>query len=466
MTTMLPPIHGPCERLAALDISIRDSWSDEELVRFLAGRKAEDPLPQDVLAGLDFSVVDPRGFTDIWYLNWSDDQQPYDSAENSIRKAKNGYWKPLDSSRIPTSTAIIGVKIVLEFYEGQAPCGKRTGWVMHEYQVEQNDDANLPQDYKSLCKVFQQCDKKINVESGQNSLNADAPNDSLESYLQYLSKIEEPKTVAANDQDIFSSEGQHEQKAQSAADDIDVHDVIATGDYIELNDLLNFSSKGQHEQKTQSAADDIAVHDVIATEDYIELNDLLISSSKGQHEQKTQRAEDDIDVHDAIATGDYIELNDLLSSEASASTSENSSKRSMISEEYFDSDAFLREILNGSNTTDEQDQDRKFSIAAPTKSANVVISPSEQGLVQIRDNNATVAGTSPQKPVPGGDRDQHSSKGFQEHGPSLSSCFPSSHVKRGRSSSSSSSQSSMSQRERSSSKFGKIGKKYCCFGSF
>ena len=40
---------NPELKLAALNISIRDSWSEEELVRFLAERKAEDPLPQDVL---------------------------------------------------------------------------------------------------------------------------------------------------------------------------------------------------------------------------------------------------------------------------------------------------------------------------------------------------------------------------------------------------------------------------------
>ena len=58
---MCPP--NPELKLAALNISIRDSWSEEELVRFLAERKAEDPLPQDVLVGLDFSLVDPRIFT-------------------------------------------------------------------------------------------------------------------------------------------------------------------------------------------------------------------------------------------------------------------------------------------------------------------------------------------------------------------------------------------------------------------
>ncbi|CAL4924560.1 unnamed protein product [Urochloa decumbens] len=375
----------------ALDISIRDSWSDEELVRFLVERKAEDPLPQDVLAGLDFSVVDPRDFTvDMWYLIWSDDQQPYDSAENGIRKAKNGYWKPVASSRIPTSTGILGMKIVLEFYEGQTSCGKTTGWMMHEYQVEQNDKANLLQDYKSLCKVFFQGNRKLDTESQQNSLNVDAPNDSLESYLQYFAKIEEPKVTADPNEEEVSSKFQLEQKSPCVVDVIDV-----------------------------------------------------------------------------IATGDYIELNDLLNSEASASTSENSSKRSMISEEYFDSDSLLSEILKGSNTTDGHNQGHKFSLAAPTKSANVVLSPSEQGLVQIHDSNGMAPGTSQQKPAPEGEKDQHSRQGFPQQSPSMSSCFPSNHVKRSHSNSSSSSQSSTkSQKEHSTRKFGKIGKKYCCFGSF
>jgi hypothetical protein len=88
------------------------------------------------------------------------------------------------------------------------------------------------------------------------------------------------------------------------------------------------------------------------------------------------------------------------------------------------------------------------------------------GQVQIHDNNAMVLGTSQKKSPPEGDRGQHSSQEFQHQSP-RSSCFPSSHVKRSRSNSSSSSQSSIkSQNERSTSKFGKIGKKYCCFGSF
>ncbi|CAL4916322.1 unnamed protein product [Urochloa decumbens] len=362
-------------------------------------------------------------------MNWSYDQQPYESSGSCTRrKAKNGYWEFVDSSRISTSTTIVGVKIILEFHEGQAPGGIRTRWVMHEYQVERNDEANLPQDYKSLCTVFLKGDKKISAEGQHNSTNADSPKDTFGAYLQYLAKIEEPKqTVDANEQGISSSNGQDEQNTGPVYD----IDVMSTEDYIELNDLLY---------------GDTAVRD-----DALTLEDLTshVSASTSTNSSKRSFA-----VHDALTLED---VNDLLTPEASASTSANSSKRSMLSEEYFDLDAFLREDLKESNTTDGQNKDQKFSIAAPAKLANVVMNPLERELVKIHDINSTVARTSQKEPLPGGDRDQQSSSGFQQKSPSISSCFPGH---------SDSSQSSIkSPGERSSSKFGKIIKKYSCFRS-
>jgi hypothetical protein len=56
-------LTDPVLAVAALGINIRDSWTDQELVRFLAERKAKDPLPQNILVDLDFSLVDPRDST-------------------------------------------------------------------------------------------------------------------------------------------------------------------------------------------------------------------------------------------------------------------------------------------------------------------------------------------------------------------------------------------------------------------
>ncbi|KAG8088591.1 hypothetical protein GUJ93_ZPchr0010g7312 [Zizania palustris] len=280
--------------LPLLNTSISNSWKDEELVRFLAERKAGDSLPENVLVGVNLSLLDPCNSENLWYMDISDDQQYPNNGKNTIIQSKTGYWKSVDTVQISTSTDIVGVKVSLDHYEGQAPSGKRTGWVMNQYLVKQNDEANVPQDYKNLCTIFFQGEKNINAGDKQISVNANAPRDCKESYVQYLAKLEEQhsswnRIVVANEQ----------------------------------NDS---SSKGQGEQKTSALNDQ--------TVDY------------------------------ALPGEAYIELNDLLSSDASASTSEYSSRRSMISEEYFDSDAFLREIRN---------------TAAPTKSDCEVISTPEQG---------------------------------------------------------------------------------------
>jgi hypothetical protein len=78
-------------------------------------------------------------------MNFSDDPQSPKNGENAIIKSKTGYWKVVGTVRIPTSTVIVGMKVSLDHYEGEAPSGKRTGWVMDEYLIEQNDEANLPQ---------------------------------------------------------------------------------------------------------------------------------------------------------------------------------------------------------------------------------------------------------------------------------------------------------------------------------
>jgi hypothetical protein len=114
----------------------------------------------------------------------------------------------------------------------------------------------------------------------------------------------------------------------------------------------------------------------------VSVNEQDVSSSKGLDGQKTSAA-DDQSVNHAPSREGYIELNDFLNSDSSASTSEYSSQRTMISEEYFDSDAFLREIRNDHNAADEEHTDSKFSVAAASKSDCVVISPPEQGNLSL-----------------------------------------------------------------------------------
>ncbi|XP_015612848.1 uncharacterized protein [Oryza sativa Japonica Group] len=185
----------PLRVLPPLGIAMGDSWSDTEIIMFLAERKTWDPLPQNILVGVDLTMIDPRDSPGtLWFLNWPDNQLCYDDENNVFRKAKNGYWKCVDACRIQTGTSILGVKLCLEFHEGQTPCGTRSGLMMYEYLIEQNDELNLPQAYKSLCRMFLQKDRKI-VEDEHISLNLGVHHNFLGSYSQYLAEIQRQNMV-------------------------------------------------------------------------------------------------------------------------------------------------------------------------------------------------------------------------------------------------------------------------------
>uniref|UniRef100_A0A0E0B9Q0 NAC domain-containing protein n=2 Tax=Oryza glumipatula TaxID=40148 RepID=A0A0E0B9Q0_9ORYZ len=202
--------------LPPLGIAVGDSWSDTEIIMFLAERKTWDPLPQNILVGVDLTMIDPRDSPGtLWFLNWPDNQLCYDDENNVFRKAKNGYWKCVDACRIQTGTSILGVKLCLEFHEGQTPCGTRSGLMMYEYLIEQNDELNLPQAYKSLCRMFLQEDRKI-VEDEHISLNLGVHHNFLGSYSQYLAEIQRQNMVMnSQTKKVSSSENWMNEKARN-----------------------------------------------------------------------------------------------------------------------------------------------------------------------------------------------------------------------------------------------------------
>ncbi|KAL6883677.1 hypothetical protein ACP4OV_011091 [Aristida adscensionis] len=192
-----PDVNSICGPAPAAppDVVISDCMTDEAIVLFLAERKAEDPLPLNVKEDVDFSTIDPRDCQgNIWFMNWSDAQQPY---EHGIRKSKNGYWKMMDSSLIPVSTPFVGVKVILEFYEGRPPTGVRIGWVMHEYHLKLNAEDDSSKGCNSLSRVFFQGEGRIHAEEQRVCLNAGTPNDSFGSHIQYITETRE-KIVAPN----------------------------------------------------------------------------------------------------------------------------------------------------------------------------------------------------------------------------------------------------------------------------
>ncbi|TVU07532.1 hypothetical protein EJB05_40891, partial [Eragrostis curvula] len=76
------------------------------------------------------------------------------------RTTERGFWKATGSDRAVRCAAdpkrLIGLKKTLVYYEGRAPRGTKTDWVMNEYRLPDNaaGDSSSPKEDMVLCKIY------------------------------------------------------------------------------------------------------------------------------------------------------------------------------------------------------------------------------------------------------------------------------------------------------------------------
>ncbi|XP_031283451.1 NAC domain-containing protein 22-like [Pistacia vera] len=89
-----------------------------------------------------------------WYFFVPRDRK-HGSGGRPNRTTEHGFWKATGSDRKIVSLSdpkrIIGLRKTLVFYEGRAPKGMKTDWVMNEYRLP--DSCPLPKDIV-LCKIY------------------------------------------------------------------------------------------------------------------------------------------------------------------------------------------------------------------------------------------------------------------------------------------------------------------------
>ncbi|KAJ0982170.1 hypothetical protein J5N97_010425 [Dioscorea zingiberensis] len=154
--------------------------TDEDIVLFLGAWEFGDPIPTNVITEVDPLSIEPWNLPEgMLYLCSLNDPQIW-KGNSEIKETSAGYWKSEGGVfRVSTSSFMVGRKTTREFYEGHMPFGKRTGWMMHEYQADQKACQGMmaTKEYSSLCRVFRQSDQNPKHEEQLKCVDANCMDD-------------------------------------------------------------------------------------------------------------------------------------------------------------------------------------------------------------------------------------------------------------------------------------------------
>uniref|UniRef100_A0ACD5WVU5 Uncharacterized protein n=1 Tax=Avena sativa TaxID=4498 RepID=A0ACD5WVU5_AVESA len=140
--------------------------TEEELLGFYLSRVAlGEKLHFDIIGTLNIYRHDPWDLPAMakigereWYFFVPRDRKAGNGGRPN-RTTERGFWKATGSDRAIRSTAdpkrVIGLKKTLVFYQGRAPRGTKTDWVMNEYRLPDHAaGAAPPREDTVLCKIY------------------------------------------------------------------------------------------------------------------------------------------------------------------------------------------------------------------------------------------------------------------------------------------------------------------------
>ncbi|KAA8537666.1 hypothetical protein F0562_027344 [Nyssa sinensis] len=295
---MCPPAPAPL----AADISVY--WTDEELCLSLAKIIRGSPLPGNVLADVNPYQHMPSKLPDgVWYFICSEQK----------KDTEIGSWKAKgEACEIFANAAITGWRTTLEFYEGQAPNGQKTDWIMQEYMISDKGlcENSKPKESGLLLRVFL---------SGERSPN---------------------------------HKKHHKQGGIDNAGRNHFHSLASVVPIADNTSGQRSTSESQVKNRNDAGG-------------------LLTITRNFQNLPVENLPENDYILRD-----DFLELDDLADPESPSSSSDNSSRLSSSADEYFNSVALLRDLGGENNQDwDGKDTNFKFSVSASVRPNEVVMYP-------------------------------------------------------------------------------------------
>ncbi|KAK3033091.1 hypothetical protein RJ639_036450 [Escallonia herrerae] len=137
---------------------------DEELICDYLMKKATRCDHHPLLMEVDLNKCEPWDLPEIacvggkeWYF-YNQRDRKYATGLRTNRATVSGYWKATGKDRpITRKGNLVGMRKTLVFYQGRAPRGRKTEWVMHEFRLE--GPLGPPKLFSAkedwvLCRVF------------------------------------------------------------------------------------------------------------------------------------------------------------------------------------------------------------------------------------------------------------------------------------------------------------------------
>ncbi|XP_009782234.1 NAC domain-containing protein 21/22-like [Nicotiana sylvestris] len=156
---------------------------DEELIcdylmNKVAGSGSESDRHYPLLIEVDLNKSEPWEIPEVacvggkeWYF-YSQRDRKYATGLRTNRATISGYWKATGKDRaiMRKGSCLVGMRKTLVFYQGRAPKGRKTDWVMHEFRLETTPPhiSSIKEDWV-LCRVFHKNKELLATKQGAGS---------------------------------------------------------------------------------------------------------------------------------------------------------------------------------------------------------------------------------------------------------------------------------------------------------
>ncbi|KAK4279753.1 hypothetical protein QN277_011479 [Acacia crassicarpa] len=139
--------------------------TEEELVGYYLKRKINSlKINLDVIVELDLYKIEPWDIQDRcklgyeeqneWYF-FSHKDKKYPTGTRTNRATAAGFWKATGRDKaVMSKNKIIGMRKTLVFYQGRAPNGRKSDWIMHEYRLQSSEHAPPQAKGWVVCRAF------------------------------------------------------------------------------------------------------------------------------------------------------------------------------------------------------------------------------------------------------------------------------------------------------------------------